>query len=178
MVVWYLEELGIPYEYIELDIAAGENKKPEYLAIDPLGKVPALVDRELILLESGAILLYLSERSERMPLKLPERAKIYEWVLFANSTLSNGLFLEDRRPKEMPILLGFLNNTLKNKQFLFGNKFTVADVSVGYYLYMAKLLFKLDWQEYPEVLRYLNTLSARTAFTKAMSYRSPTPNNR
>ena len=62
IVQWYLEELGVPYEYILLDMKAGEHKQPEYLSINPMGKVPAIVDGDFKLWESGAILVYLANK--------------------------------------------------------------------------------------------------------------------
>lgn len=61
-VQWALEELGVGYEYVELDPKKQEHRTPQYLAINPHGKVPGLVDGDLTLFESGAILLYLGER--------------------------------------------------------------------------------------------------------------------
>ena len=62
IVQWYLEELNIPYEFVLLDLPAGEHQQPEYLAINPMGKVPAIVDGDFQLWESGAIILYLAEK--------------------------------------------------------------------------------------------------------------------
>ena len=170
-VVWYLEELGIAYEYKKLDISAGENKKPEYLAINPMGKVPALVDDEFSIWESGAILWYLAAKYGQIPSDLATQGETIQWILFANSTLANGLFLENRREQEMPRLLTPLNEILQENSYLMGESFTVADVAVGYYLYMAKLLFNLDWQEYPSVLEYLERLSQRPAFQDTVGKR-------
>ncbi|BAZ38657.1 glutathione S-transferase N-terminal domain protein [Calothrix sp. NIES-4101] len=76
MVQWYLEELGIAYDYISLNISAGENLKPEYLVINPMGKVPAILDGNLKLWESGAILLYLAEKYQKKPTLLDESAQV------------------------------------------------------------------------------------------------------
>lgn len=170
-VVWYLEELKVPYQYQTIDIAAGENKKPEYLAINPMGKVPALVDDGFSIWESGAILWYLAAKYGAMSSDLTTQSQTIQWILFANSTLANGLFLEDRREKEMPRLLTPLNEILQNTPYLMGEKLTVADVAVGYYLYIAKILFQLEWQEYPFVLDYLDRLSQREAFANTVGKR-------
>ena len=170
-VVWYLEELGISYEYKKLDISAGDNKKPEYLAINPMGKVPGLVDGEFSIWESGAILWYLAAKYGQMPSDLTTKSQTIQWILFANSTLANGLFLEERREQEMPRLLSPLNKIFQEKDYLMGEEFTVADVAVGYYLYIARLLFNLDWQEYPSVLDYLERLSRRQAFKDTVGQR-------
>ena len=64
IVRWYLEEVGVPYEFVKLDLQAGEHRQPEYLTINPIGKVPAIVDGDLQLWESGANLLYLAEKRQ------------------------------------------------------------------------------------------------------------------
>ena len=170
-VVWYLEELGVAYEYKKLDIRSGENKKPEYLAINPMGKVPALVDGDFSVWESGAILWYLADKYGQISSDLTKQAETIQWILFANSTLANGLFLEERREQEMPRLLAPLNEIFQEKDYLMGEEFTVADVAVGYYLYISRLLFSLDWQEYPSVLDYLERLSQRQAFKDTVGQR-------
>ncbi len=110
IIKWYLEELNVPYEFVNLDMKAGEHLKPDFLAINPIGKVPAIVDGELKLWESGAILLYLAEKYGQVPPSLETKAIFYQWVLFANSTLATGIFIETNRDKEMPRLLGPLND--------------------------------------------------------------------
>ena len=172
MVQWYLAELNLPYEYVEVNVQAGDNLKPEYLAINPTGKVPAIVDGDLKLWESGAILLYLANKFDpKNPTSLEQQAKITQWVLFANATLGPGLFLEDRRDKEMPRLLKPLEDIFQKQAFLLGEEFTVADVAVGYYLYMARLLFKLDYSPYPTVEKYLESLSSRSPFQETVGKR-------
>ncbi|MEL6496848.1 MAG: glutathione S-transferase N-terminal domain-containing protein, partial [Cyanobacteria bacterium J06623_7] len=92
VVAWYLAELGIDYQAEAIDLGAGENEQPEYLAINPMGKLPALVDGDFSIWESGAILWYLAYKYDDMPSELTEQAQIVQWILFANSTLGNGLF--------------------------------------------------------------------------------------
>lgn len=164
VVAWYLEELGIDYQYNELDIGAEENKQPEYLAINPMGKVPALVDDDFSIWESGAILWYLSNKYGETSSDLEIQSKTVQWILFANSTLANGLFLEERREQEMPRLLTPLNDILQNDPYIMGEEFTVADAALGFYLYAAKMAFNLEWQEYPFVIDYLERLTKREAF--------------
>jgi len=173
-VVWYLEELGISYQYQKLDLRAGENKQPEYLAINPIGKVPALVDDNFSIWESGAILWYLANKYGDMSSDVTTQSQTIQWILFANSTLANGLFIEDVREQEMPRLLNPLNDILQSKPYLMGEEFTVADVAVGYYLHVAKMLFNLDWQEYPFVIDYLERIAQREAFVNTVGQRSTT----
>jgi len=74
IVQWYLEELQVPYEYLLLDMHAEAHKQPEFLAINPMGRVPAIVDGNFQLWESRAILLYLAEKYDKIPLSLEQRA--------------------------------------------------------------------------------------------------------
>ena len=171
IVQWYLEELAIPYQYIALDIQAQEQRQPKFLSVNPMGKVPAIVDGDFKLWESGAILLYLADKYGQMSNSLEDRAIRMQWVIFANATLGPGLFLEDRRNREMPRLLTPLNNILQKQPFLIESKFSEADVAVGSYLYYAKILLSLDFSDYPAVESYLSRLSARPAFQNTLGKR-------
>ncbi|AFZ58519.1 glutathione S-transferase family protein [Anabaena cylindrica FACHB-243] len=171
IIQWYLEELGVSYDYISLNIGANEQRQPEFLAINPMGKVPAIVDGDLKLWESGAILLYLAEKYQQMPNSLAERAKIEQWVIFANATLAPALFSADKREKEMPILLTPLNKILQQKQFLLGEKLSVGDIAVASYLHYAKVLLSLDYRQYPSVVAYLERIAARPAFKNTLGKR-------
>ncbi|MDZ8053731.1 MAG: glutathione S-transferase family protein [Aulosira sp. ZfuVER01] len=165
IIEWYLEELAIPYEFVLLDMQSGEHLQPEYLKINPMGKVPAVVDGDFQLWESGAILLYLADKYGKTALSPELRGVLSQWVLFANATLGPGLFGEENREREMPRLLTPLNNIFEQQPFLLGNEFTVADVAVGSILSYASLLLKLDLSAYPAVLDYVKRLSERPAFS-------------
>ncbi|NEQ10292.1 MAG: glutathione S-transferase family protein [Moorea sp. SIO4E2] len=171
MVQWYLEELGVPYKYILLDMKAGEHKQPEYLSINPMGKVPAIVDGDFKLWESGAILVYLANKYGETPSSLEEQSEILQWVLFANATLGLELFLDDRREKETSSLLKPLNELLTDKPFLLGDNLSVADIAVGSYLAYAKILVNLDLKEYPAIADYVMRLSQRPAFRETIGNR-------
>jgi glutathione S-transferase len=172
IVQWYLEELEIPYEFVLLDLEAGEHRKPEFLAINPIGKVPAIVDGNFQLWESGAILLYLAEKYGKLPASLEEKSIVTQWVLFSNSTLGTGLFIESAREKEMPKLLTPLASIFDRQPFLLGEEFTVADVAVGSILAYVPIMLKLDLSEYPSVSDYIKRISQRPAFLKTIGKRS------
>ncbi|AKG21106.1 glutathione S-transferase family protein [Calothrix sp. 336/3] len=171
IVHWYLEELGIPYEFILLDMQAGEHRQGDFLAINPMGKVPAIADGDFQLWESGAILMYLADKYAQPSPSVEERGKIAQWVLFANSTFANGVFLENQREKEMPRLMTPLNEIFTQQAFLLGDNFTVADVALGAMLAYIPLLLKLDLSAYPQVLSYMQRLSERPAFQKTIGGR-------
>lgn len=169
IVQWYLEELQTPYEFVLLDMKAGEHLQPEFLAVNPFGKVPTITEGEFKLWESGAILLYLAEKHDHLPTLPEERAEIYQWVLFANATLGQGIFIEANREREMPRLLTPLDQRFKAQPFVMGEAFGVADVAVGSILAYIPVMLQLDLSEYPEVVSYIQRLSQRPAFQKVMS---------
>lgn len=172
IVQWYLEELALPYEFVLLDMQAGEHHQPDFLAINPMGKVPAIVDGDFHLWESGAILLYLSEQYGNMPLSARQRGELAQWVLFANATLGPGIFVEATRAKEMKQLFLPLNQLLSHQPFILGQDFTVADVAVGSILCYMPLMLKIDFAEYPAIANYVKQMSERPAFQKTIGSRS------
>ncbi|MFN6537829.1 MAG: glutathione S-transferase family protein [Nostoc sp. EkiNYC01] len=172
IVHWYLEELEVPYEFVKLDMQAGEHLQPEYLTINPFARVPGIVDGDFQLWESGAILLYLTDKYGKAPVSLEERAVIYQWVLFANSTLTTAVLVEANRDRQIPRLLTTLNEIFSKQPFLLGNEFTVADVAVGSVLNYIPMLLKLDLSPYPAVLNYMKQLADRPAFQKTIGART------
>lgn len=171
IVKWYLEEIGVPYNFVLLDMQGGAHLQPEFLAINPIGKVPAISEGDFTLWESGAILLYLAEKSGKLPQSLEEKAQITQWVFFANATLGPGIFVEASREKETPRLLSPLNEIFSKQSFLMGDEFTVADVAVGAMLAYIPMMLKLDLSAYPAVLDYIKRISERPAFQNAIANR-------
>lgn len=190
IVQWYLEELQVPYEFVMLDMNAEEHKQPEFLAINPMAKVPAIVEGDFKLWESGAILLYLAEKHGKIPPSLEERALATQWVLFGNATLGPAIFVKENLERETPGLLSALNQILERQPFLLGNNFSVADVAVGSFLAYIPIMMKLDVSAYPDVvedtkqamikidlntypavLKYIKQLSERPAFQKSIGAR-------
>lgn len=171
IVHWYLEEIEIAYEFITLDMQSGEHLKADFLEINPMGKVPAIVDGEFKLWESGAILLYIAEKYGKMPDSLEKKAEIFQWVLFANATLGTGIFIEASREKETPRLLTPLNKIFESQSYLMGEELNVADVAVGSILAYIPMMLKLDLSSYPNVLAYIKRISERPAFQKTIANR-------
>ncbi len=171
IIQWYLEELGVPYEYIQLDMQAGEHRQQGFLAINPMGKVPAIIDGELKLWESGAILLYLADKygGTSSP---EERALWAQWSLFANATLGPGVFVEANREREMSRLMTPLEEIFGKQPFLLGDSFTVADVAVSSYLSYIPIMLQLDLSDYPNVLKYIQKMTERPAFQKTIGART------
>eukprot|EP00197_Chlamydomonas_leiostraca_P005449 CAMPEP_0202865376 /NCGR_PEP_ID=MMETSP1391-20130828/5859_1 /ASSEMBLY_ACC=CAM_ASM_000867 /TAXON_ID=1034604 /ORGANISM="Chlamydomonas leiostraca, Strain SAG 11-49" /LENGTH=226 /DNA_ID=CAMNT_0049545215 /DNA_START=133 /DNA_END=813 /DNA_ORIENTATION=+ len=160
MTEWYLAELGLQYETVNLNMRAGEHKTPAYLAINPFGKVPALQDGDLPLFESGAILLHLANKYGK--LSADELGRAAQWTLFANSTFSEAFFVKGPTQSSAG-LMQTLNQLLGKSTFITGDQFGAADVALGGYLLYLPMFFP-DYEvagPYPNVWRYMKDVAAR-----------------
>jgi glutathione S-transferase len=109
IVAWYLEELAVKYEFVQLDMQTGAHLKQDFLAINPMGKLSAIVNGNFKLWETGAILLYLAEKYRQLPESLEERSEINQWLFFANATLIPGIYQASNFEREHLRLLEALN---------------------------------------------------------------------
>lgn len=149
-----LEEIGLPYEAHLIDIGKNETWTPEFLSLNPNGKIPAILDpagpdgKPLALFESGAILLYLAEKCGQLLPKDPaQRYETIQWVFFQMASVGPmfgqlGFFhkfagreYEDKRPferyqKESKRLLGVLEERLQGRDWIMGSEYTIADISL------------------------------------------------
>jgi glutathione S-transferase len=170
IVKWYLEELQIPYEFVLVDLAAGEQLQPNYLAIHPFAKVPAIVDGNFVLWETGAILTYLSGKYDPTTATPEQLAIVNQWVIFANTTLSDGLFNPKMQAKETPHLLGKLEAIALGKPYLLGSQISAADVMLASFLSYAFLMVPdFDLSAYPNLSAYLQQMRDRPAFKSSMA---------
>lgn len=170
-----LEEAGLPYKLIPIDIQNGANKTPQHLAMSPLGKIPALVDTEgpggqkVSLFESTAILLYLAEKSGKFYGSTPaKRVDVQKWLIF---NVANILptFAIMRQHKELEAsavkLLDVLETQLSRNDFLAGD-YSIADMTP-----ITRLVQFADheWMKTrPNVARWINKVSSRPAVKKAL----------
>ena len=170
IIQWYLEELGkTEYEAVSLNMKEGEHRKPEYLALNPMGKAPTLVEGDFKLWESGAILQYLSEKYDRKADQSPEgRALLAQWIIFANATLLPKIFTENSRAKETPRLFGPLNEIFQKQSFILGDTFSAADAALGSSLIFIKTYLKFDLKDYPAVDEYIGRMTERPAYKRTM----------
>ncbi|HMG20540.1 MAG TPA: glutathione S-transferase family protein [Kofleriaceae bacterium] len=183
-VAFLLEELGVGYDRRTLDLAAGDNKQPAYLAVHPHGLVPALRDGDTVVFETAAICLYLADRFPAQglapPPGSPERAAYYQWVVYAVATLEPALadiWLQRQRPEAErdPAVLaaahqrfgeaaGVLGAALA-APYLVGGRFTAADVLIGSMLVWARSMELLDG--HPRIADYAARIAARPAFGRS-----------
>ena len=151
---WTLQELGVPFEGITVNIQQGENRTPEFLKVNPAGKIPVLVDGDNVLTESVAIVLYLAEKYPEkglLPRDLAERSQVHKWLLFATTELEQPLWRiarnsfiypeEERQESDVAIakrefaeMSAVVEDHLRERQFLVGDRATVADFVLAYTL--------------------------------------------
>ena len=174
---WYLEEKGIPYNLVELNLSANQHRQPDFLAINPFGKLPALVDdgvpgldgKPLKLFESGAILLHLAEHHAGEIQTLAERSLTNQWLLFANATLATALFVPSNREREFPRLMEELNRQLSAGRPLVGEQWGAADCAISAYLAYLPIFFpQQDLSPFPAIEALIAATQQRPAYRKVM----------
>jgi len=182
LVRWYLGEKGIPCDDVTIDLAAGEQRASAFLAINPFGKVPALVDdafslgdgQPLALFESGAILLHLAEHHARESDSPAWRSLTAQWILFANATLGPAMVAASTRPQEIQRLLAALDPLLAEGRSLLAPlggapAWGAADCAVqGYLAYLPLFCKDLDLSPYPAIQASIAATTARAAYKSAM----------
>jgi glutathione S-transferase len=177
--LWALRELGAEFDFVSVDLRKGEHHSPEFLKINPCGKVPVLVDGDLVLTESVAIVLYVAEKyAEKglLPTDVRERAEVNRWLLFAATELEQplwriarhtALYPEDKRlPADVALarqdfqaMAGVLEAHMTGRQFLVGERVTVADFVAAYTLDWANEVHLLD--TFPQLKAYMQRMYAR-----------------
>jgi glutathione S-transferase len=184
---WLIEELGVPCEVKLVSLAAGDQKKPEYLKLNPNGAVPTLVDGDLVLWESAAICQYLADKYPEKRLApavgTPERGKYYQWIHYAMSGIEPPavtIFLHTMRLPEaerIPALVDaakaqlgrvitVVDDALAGREWMLGSQFSAADVMVGSTLVWCQML-GLIGDHYANVPGYLARCAARPALQRA-----------
>jgi glutathione S-transferase len=181
IVRWMLEELGEPYDIHLLSLKKGEHRQPAYLAVNPMGKVPALKHGDVVIAEAAAICCYLADEFPtadlNVPIGDPRRGTYLTWLFFGPSCIEPAV-AERAFPRKDPAprsTLGFgdfdtvmdvlARATAAADPYLMGKRFTAADVVVGSQLRWG-MLFKLI-PERPEFTAYVARLSERPALKRA-----------
>jgi glutathione S-transferase len=176
---WTLQELGVDFESVTVNLVIGEHRRPEFLKINPAGRVPVLVDDNLVLTESVAIVLYLAEKYPHkglVPTDIKQRAQVNRWLLFAATELEQPLWRISRHtalypeylrlPAEVSLarqdftdMVVVMEDHMQGRQFIVGNTVTVADLVCAYTLDWANEVRLLDGC--PQLLGYIERMYAR-----------------
>ncbi len=181
-----LEELGVPYNVKKIDISKGEQKTPEFLKINPNGKIPALVDDGVAIFESVAILIYLAEKYKKfLPASGPERYAVLEWSLFQAAGLGPMLgqfghfkvFAKEKIPyaieryqTEAHRLFDVLETQLAKNKFIAGETYTIADITTYPWMRGFEMFYKesIDETKYPSIKRWMKEVGDRPAVQRAL----------
>ncbi len=177
--LWVLEEAGVPYERIRLDLAAGEQKSASYRAINPMAKVPALTDGPVAVAESGAICAYVAEACPDAglapPVGDPARGRYLQWLFFSPGCIEQAFLVKftkaEVRPEQAGFgdfdrMLGALEAALSPGPWLLGEQFTAADVMIGSDLHLGIDIFGL-LPSRPALRAYVDRCLARPGFQRA-----------
>jgi len=179
-----LEELALPYKLVPVNIGAGEQFKPEFLAITPNHRIPAIVDpdgpggKPIRLFESGAILIYLAEKTGKLiPRDPAQRYSCLQWVMFQmggigpmfgqfghfnNYAPEKIPYAIDRYQNEVLRLHRVLDKRLSEAEWLAGEEYSIADIATYPWLRFPERR-NVDYTNYPHVERWFNAISARPA---------------
>jgi glutathione S-transferase len=169
--LWTLRELDVAFEFVNVDLLKGEHRRPEFLAINPAGKLPVLVDGDFVLTESVAIVLYLADKYREkglLPAGIRARAEAHRWLLFTVTELEQPLWRisrhtalypkEKRLAAEIPLagqdfleMGAVMEKHMAGREYLVGETVTVADFVAAY---------TLDWANEVKLLEGLPVLRA------------------
>ena len=177
---WMLEELGQPYENRLLDLSREEHKQPDYLEVNPMGRVPALVHNGRVVTETAAIVAYLAdafpEAGLSVPLDSPDRGEYLRWLFFAPVSAEPAVMwkalgritteVDDRPFAEVQEVAETLAGVLSDREYMVGDRFTAADVMIGTTIMWGTQLMPV-LPPLPELLAYWDRLSRRPAWQRA-----------
>jgi glutathione S-transferase len=177
---WMLEEIGVPFENRLLDFNKNEQKTPEYLAINPMGRVPALVHGDVVVTETAAIVAYLADAFPAANLSVApdsaDRGSFLRWLFFGPLTVETAVLWKalgevksevDYKPfAEVEEVAATLAEAVRGKEFIVADRFTAADVIIGSNIMWGTQLMPV-LPPLPELIEYWDRLSQRPAFLRA-----------
>jgi glutathione S-transferase len=181
IVHWMLEELGEPYKLEVLNLRAGDQRKPAYLAINPMGKVPTLKDGDVVVSEVAAICCYLADTYPKAKLAPPigdkRRGDYLKWLFYGPSCLEPAMIDKalNRPPAprttagwaDYDTVIEVLRSAVGAREYLLGEQFSAADIVIGSGLRWG-MLFKM-FPDLPEFVTYVGRLKARPAMQRQLA---------
>jgi glutathione S-transferase len=180
IVRWMLEEIGEPYDIHPVSLSKGDNRAPDYLAVNPMGKVPALRHGDVVITESAAICTYLADEFPRaklnVPIGDPRRGPYLKWLFFGPSCIEPAMMDRafPRKEEARRAALGYgdfdtvmdvVAKAVASGPYILGDQFTAADVVIGSGLRFG-MMFKL-LPERGEFVAYAGRLAQRPALARA-----------
>jgi GSH-dependent disulfide-bond oxidoreductase len=183
-VALFLEEATLAYELRPIDTRKGEQHTPEYRAVNPNGKVPAIVDGDNMVFDSNAILLYLADKTGQfLPVSAPgSRGKLYSWLMFVATGVGpysgQAVHFKYYAPEPMPYAVnryqfeakrhyGILDDRLAGHRYMLGDAYTIVDMAVWGWARLVPFIMGDDaWTHFPNVKRLVDEINARPAAAK------------
>jgi GST-like protein len=184
-----LEETGLPYDAVPVDTRKGDQHKPDYLAINPNAKVPAIVDGDATVFDSNAILLYLAEKTGMfLPENTPKnRGELLSWLMFVASGVGpfsgQSVHFRQYAPEKLPYAVnrymfeakrhfGILDQRLARHRYMVADTYTIVDMDVwGWARLMPTVLGEEYWAKFPNLKRLVDEVSSRPAAARAVALR-------
>ena len=184
-VALFLEEAGLPYEPIPVDTRKGDQHKPAYLAINPNAKVPAIVDGDVTVFDSNAILLYLADKTGKfLPAKTDKaRGELLSWLMFVASGIGpySGQLVHFRvyAPEKIEYAINryafetqrhfrILDDHLAKRKYMLGDAYTIVDMDVWGWARLMPL-GESAWPKFPNLKRLVDEIGARPAAQRAVT---------
>jgi GST-like protein len=184
-VALFLEEAGLPYEAVPIDTRKGDQFKPAFLAINPNGKVPAIVDGDVSVFDSNAILLYLAEKTGKFLPPPAARGELLSWLMFVASGVGpfsgqavhfkhhateKPPYAHNRYQYEAQRHYGILDARLAKNRYMVGNAYSIVDMDVWGWARLVPFIMGDDaWAKLPNVKRLVDEISARPAAARAVA---------
>ena len=184
-----LEETGLPYELAPVDTRRGDQHTPAFRAVNPNGKVPAIVDGDVTVFDSNAILLYLAEKSGKfLPPDTPQaRGRMLSWLMFVGTGVGpysgQAVHFQHHAPERLPYAIdryrfeaqrhyGILDAELAKGRYMMGDTYTIVDMDVwGWTRLIPMVLGEEWWAKFPNVKRLTDEVSARPAAQRVATLR-------
>ena len=182
-VALFLEEAGLPYEPIAIDTRKGDQFKPAYLAVNPNGKVPTIVDGDVTVFDSNAILLYLAEKTGKFLPPPASRGELLSWLMFVASGVGpfsgqavhfrhhateKPPYAHNRYQYEAERHYGIVNERLGKHRYMVGKAYSIVDMDLwGWARMVPFIMGDGAWAKFPNVKRLVDEINARPAAARA-----------
>jgi GST-like protein len=186
-VALFLEEAGLPYEAVPVDMRKGDQFTPEYLAINPNGKVPALKDGDVTVFDSNAILIYLAEKTGTFggPANAQGRADLLSWMMFVASGIGpyagQSVHFKHFAPEKIDYAINrydfegerhfrVADERLKDRRYMLGDAYSIVDMALwGWARMLPRVLAADSWSKFPNLKRLMDEIDARPAAARAVA---------
>jgi len=186
-VALFLEESGLDYDPVPVDGRAGDQHKPEFLAVNPNAKVPAIIDDGITVFDSNAILLYLAQKTGKfLPEDTPEaRAQLLSWLMFVATGVGpysgQSVHFKNYAPEKQSYAInrydfeaerhyGILDGRLAAMPYMLGKTYTIVDMAVwGWARMIPVIRGENTWRDMPNLSRLVNEINARPAAGRAIA---------